>query len=84
MPVVRAFFVRHVFGPHLRVLSFVVVVIGFLWLSIFHVFDRKTEVEEHGLIPGFSTPHFSFKKPEEKRLAESLFESSGMSLILFF
>ena len=54
--------VDYLAGPFLRVVGFVIFAVGFLWLSVFHVFDRKTEIEEHGLIPGFADGNFFFYK----------------------
>merc|ERR1719375_1645644 len=45
-------------GPHTRLLSAAAYIGGLTFITIFPRFDRKTEIEEHGLIPGYATHGF--------------------------
>lgn len=46
-------------APHHRLLASACFLAGFLLLTIFPSFDRKTEIEEHGLIVGYAEGGFS-------------------------
>lgn len=48
-------------GPHHRLLASAFYLAALVWLSTFSSFDRKTEVEEHALIPGYALPTFEGK-----------------------
>lgn len=61
MPLLRDLLVKLIDAVNPRVFALAVGFVGFATLSIFHVFDRKTELEEHGLIVGFARPEFSFQ-----------------------
>eukprot|EP00392_Amoebophrya_sp_AT5.2_P001781 g1786.t1 len=63
MAKLRDVLARYFRSPYLRVLATVALWVGYISLAIFHAFDRPTEIEEHGLIPGFHRPGF-FIAPE--------------------
>lgn len=46
---IRDFIVYGILQPYGRVLACAIFLVGMLWVSVFHVFDRRTEIEEHGL-----------------------------------
>ncbi|CAD7970321.1 unnamed protein product [Amoebophrya sp. A25] len=61
MPFLREVLGRFVASTRLRMLAVVVLLVGYVWLAVFHAFDRSTEIEEHGLIPGSHRPGIVFE-----------------------
>ncbi len=64
MAILREVLVK-VLGSYVRVLACVVFAVGYIWLSVFYVFDRNTEMEEHGLLAGYAVQSFQMHTKNE-------------------
>eukprot|EP00397_Hematodinium_sp_SG-2012_P016122 GEMP01016440.1.p1 GENE.GEMP01016440.1~~GEMP01016440.1.p1 ORF type:complete len:678 (+),score=129.06 GEMP01016440.1:67-2100(+) len=71
MPIVRHLLIKYVV-PQYRVITFAGFFAGLITIMVFHQFDRRTELEEHGLIAGHFNSEFgrTWSNALDKTIAE--------------
>lgn len=65
----------HALSPHVKSLSLAAYVTGLICVCVFPSFDRKTEIEEHGLIAGIPRSTFPADWQQELRARVKHFQS---------